>query len=188
MAKTNAPGPIPNTFNKESSSSYSDDDELMPLPSPAPASTSSVSPVTPDKDDAETIPVIAMSPSFSNEKKKNKLPSLSDEPQLGDVDDHDPSLHAPPMRRELKYPSPSPARRHINVIGKQLGDFHIDKLLGVGAFSKVYLATRDGQLYAIKMLNKDHVESNRRVQQSIDREVGVLKVTNGNWGNHSTWS
>lgn len=70
-----------------------------------------------------------------------------------------------------------------DLIDKQLGDFHIRRLLGMGAFSKVYLAERHGsdgtELFAIKTINKFGMMKNPRVRSSIEREVGVLKVTRG---------
>ncbi|KAI9027307.1 kinase-like domain-containing protein [Phycomyces nitens] len=56
--------------------------------------------------------------------------------------------------------------------------YHIRSLLGVGAFSRVYLADNleDSQQYAIKAINKDRMFTNARVRSSIEREVGVLKV------------
>ncbi|CAO3581721.1 unnamed protein product [Absidia cylindrospora] len=67
-------------------------------------------------------------------------------------------------------------------VDKQLGHFYIRRLLGTGAFSKVYLAERhDGvdenqvELFAIKTINKVGMLKNPRVRSSIEREVGILK-------------
>lgn len=85
-----------------------------------------------------------------------------------------------PMMREYKFPSPTPQQySDEDIIGKQIGDYRIKKLLGVGAFSKVYLAQRtdhDSAQYAIKMVNKQRISKDPRVRSSIEREVGVLKV------------
>ncbi|KAI8148236.1 kinase-like domain-containing protein [Fennellomyces sp. T-0311] len=191
--------------------SYSDD-EIMPLPSPAPGSSSpssahyhkqhhlfpkhrvvsppQLSPVTPDADDNDSppsptastsIPVIAVSPSLTPDRK-NKLPSLREEPMLGDLDDKTYHQGAGglvvPMMREYKFPSPSPLRyNEEDIVGKQIGDYRIGKLLGVGAFSKVYVATHlhTGVQYAIKMVNKERIAKDARVRSSIEREVGVLR-------------
>ncbi|KAI9251756.1 hypothetical protein BDA99DRAFT_181726 [Phascolomyces articulosus] len=171
-----------------------------------------LSPVTPDADENDSppspsastsIPVIAVSPSLTPERK-NKLPSLREEPMLGDIDDkayHEAILAANnntlhdnhsnnttmiptgglvvPMMREYKFPSPSPLRyNEEDIVGKQIWDYQIGKLLGVGAFSKVYIANHlsTGQDYAIKMVNKERIAKDARVRSSIEREVGVLRV------------
>lgn len=129
-----------------------------------------------------------MSPYYSPDKT-NKLPSLSEEPILGDIDDKSYAQLAAlngdgllaPMTREYKYPSPAPLQiAEEDIVGKQIGDYRIQKLLGVGAFSKVYLATHTSQggiEYAIKMINKARIRGDARVRSSIEREVGVLKVS-----------
>ncbi|KAI7848313.1 kinase-like domain-containing protein [Circinella umbellata] len=81
------------------------------------------------------------------------------------------------MIREYKFPSPSPLRyNEDDVVGKQIGDYQIGKLLGVGAFSKVYIAKHNsGAQFAIKMVNKERIAKDARVRSSIEREVGVLR-------------
>ncbi|CDH52500.1 cbl-interacting serine threonine-protein kinase16 [Lichtheimia corymbifera JMRC:FSU:9682] len=131
---------------------------------------------------SQSIPVIVTSPSWTPGRPKNKLPSLSEEPMLGDLDDvvstTNHKLAPPTMNREYKFPSPSPMQyTEEDIVGKQIGDYKIRRLIGVGAFSKVYLATRinDGVEFAIKMINKDRIASDARIRSSIEREVGVLK-------------
>ncbi|KAI7885077.1 kinase-like protein [Lichtheimia hyalospora FSU 10163] len=131
---------------------------------------------------AQSIPVIITSPSWTPGRPKNKLPSLSEEPMLGDLDDVVSTSHhkliPPTMNREYKFPSPSPMQyTEEDIVGKQIGDYKIRRLIGVGAFSKVYLATRihDGIEFAIKMVNKDRIATDARIRSSIEREVGVLK-------------
>ncbi|CAO3614863.1 unnamed protein product [Cunninghamella echinulata] len=68
-----------------------------------------------------------------------------------------------------------------DLIDKQVGDFYVKRLLGVGAFSKVYLAERHQanhpvHLFAIKTINKLGMFNNPRVRSSIEREVGILKL------------
>lgn len=133
---------------------------------------------------SQSIPVIVTSPSWTPGRPKNKLPSLSEEPMLGDLDDvvstTNHKLAPPTMNREYKFPSPSPMQyTEEDIVGKQIGDYKIRRLIGVGAFSKVYLATRinDGVEFAIKMINKDRIASDARIRSSIEREVGVLKVS-----------
>ncbi|KAI8074577.1 kinase-like domain-containing protein [Gongronella butleri] len=69
-----------------------------------------------------------------------------------------------------------------DLIGKQLGDFHVKRLLGVGAFSRVFLAERHSNdntdrphLFAIKTISKNGMLKDPRIVSSIEREVGVLK-------------
>ncbi|CAO3621907.1 unnamed protein product [Cunninghamella blakesleeana] len=83
-----------------------------------------------------------------------------------------------------------------DLVDKQVGDFYVKRLLGVGAFSKVYLAEyhhhqrqeeKDVEeekeknqgyhnLFAIKTINKFGMLNNPRVRSSIEREVGILKL------------
>ncbi|KAI8371684.1 kinase-like domain-containing protein [Radiomyces spectabilis] len=143
-------------------------------------------PVTPDEHEpsptpSSSIPILAISPSFYPHKT-NKIPSLSEVPMLGDEDDptYDHRKHAfdIPMVREHNFRSSSPLRyNEEDLIGKQIGSFHIQRLLGVGAFSKVYLAEhiQEGGKYAIKTIHKGRILRHPRVQSSIEREIGVLK-------------
>jgi hypothetical protein len=65
----------------------------------------------------------------------------------------------------------------------RIGKFHIERILGVGAFSTVALArsTREsagtGQLVALKMLEREPCMQNERMRVSWVREVEVLKVS-----------
>ena len=55
-----------------------------------------------------------------------------------------------------------------------LSDFHIEKLLGKGAFGKVLLVTKKdtGQLYAMKSLKKELIEQrNQKVHTKTEREI-----------------
>ncbi|KAI7906140.1 kinase-like domain-containing protein [Cokeromyces recurvatus] len=65
-----------------------------------------------------------------------------------------------------------------DIVGHQIGaDYRICKLLGVGAFSKVYLThhlTRD-QFFAIKTIKKGKLFDDSRVRSSILREINILK-------------
>ncbi|ORX49880.1 kinase-like protein [Hesseltinella vesiculosa] len=102
-------------------------------------------------------------------------------------------LHSPPnqtptrpaaaMVREASRPlhlPPSITDDDEDLVNKQLGDFYIRRLLGMGAFSKVYLAERptpqgDIENFAIKTINKFGMYKDPRILASIEREVGVLK-------------
>ncbi|KAG0174174.1 hypothetical protein DFQ28_004659 [Apophysomyces sp. BC1034] len=178
------------------SGSYSDD-EIMPLPTPMPVSYSptehphytflkdrvipSHSPVTPEEGPSISIPVIAVSPSFPP-LTEDKIPSLSEEPMLGDVEDstyHQKRIWDIPMTREQKFGSSLPIQcaEEEDLVKKQLDKYRIKKLLGIGAFSKVYLAENvdNGEKYAIKVIQKERMVNDSRMRSSIEREVGILK-------------
>ncbi|KAF7732513.1 hypothetical protein EC973_003259 [Apophysomyces ossiformis] len=178
------------------SGSYSDD-EIMPLPTPMPVSYSPTehshytflkdrldpahSPVTPEEGPSISIPVIAVSPSFPP-LAEDKIPSLSEEPMLGDIEDptyHQRRIWDIPMTREQKFSTPAsfPYSEEEYLINKQLDKYRIKKLLGVGAFSKVYLAENlyNGEKYAIKVIQKERMLNDSRMRSSIEREVGILK-------------
>lgn len=82
--------------------------------------------------------------------------------------------------REFKFPSPAPTPYDDvdHLVGKHIWKFRIRELLGVGAFSNVFLAhnMEEGGLFAVKMINKERMYQDLRVKSSIEREVGVLKV------------
>jgi serine/threonine protein kinase len=61
-------------------------------------------------------------------------------------------------------------------VGTMLGAYRLERLLGVGAFSQVYLATQDESMFAIKTIQKGKLFDDPRVRSSIEREVGILKV------------
>jgi serine/threonine protein kinase len=67
-----------------------------------------------------------------------------------------------------------------DLVDKQLGNYTVRRLLGTGAFSKVYLAERHHHqqvdLFAIKTINKSSMIKNARFRSSIEREVAILKV------------
>lgn len=77
-----------------------------------------------------------------------------------------------------KVSIPSPNREEDYLIGKHIWKFRIKGLLGVGAFSNVFLANNleEGGKFAVKMINKERLTEDTRVKASIEREVGVLKV------------
>ncbi|KAI8380449.1 kinase-like domain-containing protein [Choanephora cucurbitarum] len=78
-----------------------------------------------------SIPVICLSPTFSL-SQKNVIPSLQDEPTLGDMDDTG-------ISREQMYTPPSSTigNDDRDVLGKRIWKFRIKQLLGVGAFSRL---------------------------------------------------
>ncbi|OBZ82034.1 CBL-interacting serine/threonine-protein kinase 16 [Choanephora cucurbitarum] len=121
-----------------------------------------------------SIPVICLSPTFSL-SQKNVIPSLQDEPTLGDMDDTG-------ISREQMYTPPSSTigNDDRDVLGKRIWKFRIKQLLGVGAFSRVFLAENleEGNKVAVKMIHKDSMYHNPRIKSSIEREVGVLKLLN----------
>ncbi|KAK4519257.1 uncharacterized protein ATC70_009489 [Mucor velutinosus] len=181
------------------------EEKIIPLPSPAQPSLSRTNTftrhlvITPiltqqdadtamEEDESHTpppssaIPIISLSPSFSP-NKTNVIPPLQEVPMLGDMED-DPEYHCSNgnITREFKYPSPAPTPYDDvdSLLGKHIWKFRIKKLLGVGAFSKVFLAhnMEEGGLFAVKMINKERMYQDLRVKSSIEREVGVLKFLN----------
>ncbi|KAI8642694.1 kinase-like domain-containing protein [Parasitella parasitica] len=90
------------------------------------------------------------------------IPTLSEQPNLGDQPNTIPLI-------------PSQIAESIDIVGSNIGGFHIVKLLGVGAFSRVYLASSSqGKLVAIKTIQKGKLLDDPRVRSSIEREVGIL--------------
>ncbi|KAG0171156.1 hypothetical protein DFQ30_001378 [Apophysomyces sp. BC1015] len=172
-------------------------EKITPLPSPAQSNVNTTFlavhtfpkhrvislPVTtenPSSSTSTSIPVIAFSPLPPG--KANHIPSLSEQPILGDVDEQQQTLAKDlltvPIIRELKFSSPTlPRCTEEDLIGKLIWKFQIQKLLGVGAFSKVYLADdiESGKQYAIKMISKERMVNDLRVKTSIEREVEILK-------------
>ena len=191
-----------NSYNGNTNLSFSEE-KIIPLPSPAQPSLTRTNTFTRHSvftpilvaQDADTImtedeshtpppssaiPIISLSPSFSP-NKTNIIPSLQEVPMLGDMED-DPEYNCNngSIIREFKFPSPAstPYGDVDNLIGKHIWKFRIKELLGVGAFSKVFLAhnMEEGGLFAVKMINKERMYQDLRVKSSIEREVGVLKV------------
>lgn len=167
-----APSPIPQYLNAKKNH-YSMDsplrspfdenqimvDEISSLPTPHP-------PIEPRHFvfPIQEISVISsdISPSLSNE-----IPRLSENLKLGDNE----------IVTKVQ-PEPMVKSPEANLIGKQIGVYKVIKLLGVGAFSQVYLANHveTNELYAIKTIQKGRLLDDPRVRSSIEREVGVLKV------------
>ncbi|ORE02854.1 Pkinase-domain-containing protein [Rhizopus microsporus var. microsporus] len=174
-----APAPIPQYLSMKKPeteepsptiTSFSED-EIMALPTPRPSNSGEIKKKLPLAKKPEELPVImsCLSPSISNE-----TPSLSDEPMLGD--------YVEPIKREQQYKY-STKISHVmdeEIIGKQIGSFRISKLLGVGAFSKVYVGHHQekDQFYAVKTIQKGKVLNDPRVRSSIEREIGILKYIN----------
>jgi hypothetical protein len=151
------------------------EEKIIPLPSPAPpVYNAKLKTAVEDEEPppSSAIPVISLSPNFSP-NKTNVIPPLQDVPMLGDNDDDDDSV----ITREYTMFS-SPTMMDDRLIGKHIWKFHIKQLLGVGSFSRVFLAENleEGGKFAVKMVNKKRMLEDARVKSSIEREVGVLKV------------
>lgn len=160
-------------------------EKITPLPSP-PHKHSTPNPafikhniitprLTPNTDDSpptSAIPILSHSPNFSP-SKTNIIPSLLEDPMLGDFEENMTS-----NTQNHKVSIPSPNREEDYLIGKHIWKFRIKELLGVGAFSNVFLADNleEGGKFAVKMINKERLTEDTRVKASIEREVGVLKV------------
>lgn len=106
----------------------------------------------------QDIPVLS---SFSG-TPTTAIPTLSEQPNLGDQPNTIPLT--PNYHLEI-----------IDIVGKTIGGYHVIKLLGVGAFSRVYLASNPhGNYVAIKTIQKGKLLDDPRVRSSIEREVGIL--------------
>jgi hypothetical protein len=179
------PIPEPNIVIHDTMTEYEDmllpfpEEKIIPLPSPAPpmyqAKVDEVPPPpSPPPSSSSAIPVISLSPNFSP-NKTNVIPSLQDVPMLGDDDDDDSVI----THEYTMFPSPTLVMDD-QLIGKHIWKFRIKQLLGVGAFSRVFLAENleEGGKFAVKMINKKRMLEDARVKSSIEREIGVLKVCN----------
>lgn len=135
-----------------------------------------------EDDYGTSIPILSASPSYAP-RKRQEIPSVVDFPILGDsaYEEHKPTVSKKGhmFDTHAKYSaSPLGNKREERMIGKTIWKFRIQKLLGVGAFSKVYLVdcTETGKKYAIKMISKDRLAHDSRIRSSIDREVAILEV------------
>lgn len=89
---------------------------------------------------------------------------------------HPASQSLPQGHRHFVFPD-KPMQTTSLAVGTMLGAYRLERLLGVGAFSQVYLATQDDQqLFAIKTIQKGKLLDDPRVRSSIEREIGILKV------------
>lgn len=67
----------------------------------------------------------------------------------------------------------------MNLIGRNINGFKFEKALGSGSFGSVYMVSKDGQLYAAKVLSETYVlQEFREDQNRITREIDVLKSVN----------
>lgn len=172
-----APAPIPQYLNKKApeespspTASLFSDDKIMALPTPKPSSSGEMKKKFMVTKEPEHIPVIScLSPTIST-----KMPKLSDEPILGDYIEQ-------PIRREQLYEYNNTT--HVldeDIVGKQIGSYRISRLLGVGAFSKVYVGDnlKEKKFYAVKTIQKGNLLNDPRIRSSIEREMGILKYIN----------
>lgn len=64
----------------------------------------------------------------------------------------------------------------MNLIGKDINGFKFEEALGSGSFGAVYKISKDGKLYAAKVLSETYVlQEFREEQNRITREIDVLK-------------
>ncbi|KAG1211488.1 hypothetical protein G6F35_010479 [Rhizopus arrhizus] len=166
-----APTPIPQYLNVKKSvlseelrSPTFSDVEIMPLPTPKP--TNSRERKLPETTKSEEIAII----SYLHSSYSKEMPKLSDEPILGDYIEQ-------PIKREQQNYNQMIHVMDEDVIGKQIGSYRISKLLGVGAFSKVYIGhhTKMEQFCALKIIQKGKLLNDPRIRSSIEREIGILK-------------
>ncbi|KAM7260239.1 hypothetical protein ACFE04_015980 [Oxalis oulophora] len=74
-----------------------------------------------------------------------------------------------------------PEIEHVVVNNNALfGKYELGKLLGCGAFAKVYHARdlRNGQSVAIKVINKKKVTANANLMANIKREISIMRKLN----------
>jgi hypothetical protein len=97
------------------------------------------------------------------------------------------SKHSQSDRREARREEAYQEESEDESSGR-IGRYKIDKTLGVGAFSRVALAseirssdsqepTKSGRLVALKMLEREPCNQNERMRVSWIREVEILKVS-----------
>jgi hypothetical protein len=147
-------------------------DEIVPLPSPTPPSLQrkSTFPLhemhSPVKLDS-AISLIAVSSNFSH-CQDIIMPTLQEDPLLGEIE----------IAREEKYPSPEIDIEDHSLIGKHIWKYRIKHVLGVGAFSTVYLAEDldQGGFFAVKTINKERMLLDPSLRNGVEREVHLLKV------------
>ncbi|KAI8060650.1 kinase-like domain-containing protein [Gilbertella persicaria] len=162
--------PIPHYLNPTSKESPTtpnfllNEEDLIALPTPHVKETKKEHFVFPTTAQIQEIPVIHNT--FFN--PVHQIPILSEQPMLGDL------LMKPSstLKREKKI-----YQQDQDIVGKQIGQFRICQELGVGAFSKVYLANhiQTQKFFAIKTIQKGTLLDDPRVRSSIEREVGILK-------------
>lgn len=111
--------------------------------------------------------------SYAN-RLRNLVSRLHDEPNTPTPLDQLPTpIIAPPQTTPTIFLPPQK-----DLMGQQIGSFRILRLLGVGAFSKVYLGQHvdTSQIYAIKVILKSLMEDSG-VRSSIERETSILKAS-----------
>ena len=87
-------------------------------------------------------------------------------------DKEEPNFTKPLVKDTPEQTRPVSQTKYTSPV--QLNDFNIEKVLGKGAFGKVFLVTKrdSGQLYAMKSLRKDMIEQrNQKVHTQTEREI-----------------
>ncbi|CAD8181047.1 unnamed protein product [Paramecium pentaurelia] len=54
--------------------------------------------------------------------------------------------------------------------------YHVEKIIGKGSFAKVYLATSNGQSYAIKAFSKQFINEQQKGKESLLNEMQVMRA------------
>ncbi len=68
----------------------------------------------------------------------------------------------------------------MNIVGNVINDYLFEKALGSGNFGAVYRVTKDGNIYAAKVLAETYIlEEFKNEQNRITREIDVLKNVSG---------
>ena len=87
-------------------------------------------------------------------------------------DEEEPNFTKPLVKETPEQSRPVSQAKLVSPV--QLNDFNIEKVLGKGAFGKVFLVTKrdSGHLYAMKSLRKDMIEQrNQKVHTQTEREI-----------------
>ena len=77
--------------------------------------------------------------------------------------------------------SPLLTHKKVNKIkNQQIGNYHLENLIGVGSFSKVIkgIHTPTGEFVAIKLLDKIELSLDRIKSKRMEQEISILKILN----------
>lgn len=68
----------------------------------------------------------------------------------------------------------------MNIVGQVIHGYLFEEALGSGSFGEVYKVSKDGRVYAAKVLSETYIlEEFKNEQNRITREIDVLKRASG---------
>ena len=71
-------------------------------------------------------------------------------------------------------------KQEMNIAGKVINSYLFEEALGSGSFGSVYRASKDGCLYAAKVLAETYIlEEFKNEENRITREIAALKTVRG---------